>query len=172
MNTLRQQALQVVLKPDPDRKSAEARLLDEYGCIGAEADLQEPAGVPGRPARPELVAHTAVKPRSMSTVEGRAALTHALAHIELNAIDLALDICWRFAGMPHDFYRKWLVVAKKEALQFELLRDHMHALGHAYGDFPAHRVLWEMAERTKHDPLTSRRRAGLVRNRQGARIVG
>ena len=95
-----------------------------------------------------------------STVEGRAALTHALAHIELNAIDLALDICWRFAGMPHDFYRKWLVVAKKETLHFELLRDHLHALGHAYGDFPAHRALWEMAEKTKHDPLTSRRRSG------------
>ena len=71
MNTLRQQALQVVLQPDPDRKSAEARLFDEHGCIGTEADLQEPAGVPGRPARPELVAHTAVKPRSMSRAAPR-----------------------------------------------------------------------------------------------------
>ena len=60
--------------------------------------------------------------------------------------------------MPHDFYRKWLVVAKKEALHFELLRGHLHALGHAYCDFPAHRALWEMAKKTKHDPLTSRRR--------------
>ena len=153
MNTLRQQALQIVLQSNPDRKAAETRLLDEHGTIGAAANLDEPAGIPGRPARPELVAHTAVKPRSMSTVEGRAALIHALAHIELNAIDLALDICWRFAGMPDDFYRQWLAVAKEEALHFELLRDHLHALGHAYGDFPAHRALWEMAEKTRHDLL-------------------
>ena len=108
-------------------------------------------GHPGSSSTPEPVAHHAVKPRSMAKIEGRAALIHALAHIELNAIDPALDICRRFAGMPDAFYRQWLVVAKEEALHFELLRDHLHSLGHAYGDFPAHRALWEMAEKTKHD---------------------
>ena len=89
----------------------------------------------------------------MATAEGRAALIHALAHIELNAIDLALDLCWRFAGMPEAFYRQWIEVAKEEALHFELLRDHLRSLGFAYGDFPAHNALWEMAEKTKHDLL-------------------
>jgi uncharacterized ferritin-like protein (DUF455 family) len=89
----------------------------------------------------------------MKTVEGRAALVHALAHIELNAIDLALDICWRFAGMPDAFYRQWLGVAREEAYHFELLRDHLRSLGYEYGEFPAHNALWEMAEKTRHDLL-------------------
>ena len=89
----------------------------------------------------------------MRTAEGRAALIHALAHIELNAIDLALDIVWRFAGMPDLFYQQWLGVAKEEALHFQLLRDHLQSLGFEYGAFPAHNALWEMAEKTKHDLL-------------------
>ena len=121
--------------------------------VAASDHLAEPIGIPGRPARPELVPHTQVKQRSMATVEGRAALIHALAHIELNAIDLALDLVWRFADMPDEFYRQWMVVAQEEALHFQLLRDHLQTLGFGYGDFPAHNALWEMAEKTKHDLL-------------------
>ena len=153
MNTLRQQALQIVLQRDPNQKAAEARALDEHGEIGLGLVLPEPDGIPGRPARPELVGVTAVTPRSMATVEGRATLIHALAHIELNAIDLALDIVWRFADQPEAFYRQWLLVAKEEALHFELLRDHLATLGFAYGDFPAHNALWDMAEKTRGDLL-------------------
>ena len=97
--------------------------------------------------------HTKVKQRSVNTVEGRAALIHAIAHIELNAIDLALDIVWRFAGMPDEFYRQWVGVAKQEAYHFTLLRDHIRSMGFEYGDFPAHNALWEMAEKTKDDVL-------------------
>lgn len=89
----------------------------------------------------------------MRTVEGRAALIHALAHIELNAVDLACDIVWRFPGMPDDFYRQWVQVAKEEAYHFTLLRVHLRGLGFEYGDFPAHNALWEMAEKTKGDIL-------------------
>jgi uncharacterized ferritin-like protein (DUF455 family) len=70
-----------------------------------------------------------------------------------NTIDLALDMCWRFAGMPELFYRQWAQVAQEEALHFQLLRDHLRGLGYAYGDFPAHNALWEMAEKTRHDLL-------------------
>jgi uncharacterized ferritin-like protein (DUF455 family) len=150
---LRPEALRIVLLPDPDLKAAATRALDEHGSIDVSLVLATPEGIPGRPARPELVAHTALKPRSMRTIEGRAALIHALAHIELNAIDLALDIVWRFAGLPEAFYRQWIVVAKEEALHFELLRDHLRSLGFGYGDFPAHNALWDMAERTRHDLL-------------------
>ena len=153
MNTLRRQALQIVLHRAPDLKACAMRGLDLAGPLGAEEFLDEPPGVPGRPERPLLVDHTAVKSRSMATVEGRAALIHALAHIELNAIDLAADVCWRFAGMPDAFYRQWLRVAQEEALHFELLHDHLHTLGHGYGDFPAHNGLWEMADKTRHDLL-------------------
>ena len=97
--------------------------------------------------------HAQIRQRSVGTVEGRAALVHAIAHIELNAIDLALDAVWRFDGLPDAFYRDWAGVAREEALHFTLLRDHLRGLGFAYGDFPAHAALWEMAERTRGDVL-------------------
>ena len=139
---------------DPDEKAALARDLGRGGGpVGALDAIAEPVGLPGRPDRPILVDHTALRHRSMASVEGRAALIHALAHIELNAIDLALDLCWRFAGMPDDFYRQWAGVAQEEALHFQLLRDHLRSMGFAYGDFPAHNALWAMAEKTKGDLL-------------------
>ncbi|KAF1048096.1 ferritin-like domain-containing protein [Xylophilus sp.] len=153
MTTLREAALAILLEPDPGAKARLARALDLRLPTGAADALAEPAGIPGRPARPALVPHTQVRSRSPATPEGRAALLHALAHIELNAIDLAADAAWRFAGLPDGFYRDWARVAQEEALHFELLRDHLATFGHAYGDFPAHNALWEMAERTKHDVL-------------------
>ena len=152
-STLRERALQMLLVKDASLKAAGSRVLDPQGEVGAQALLAEPGGIPGRPVLPTLVAHTELRQRSIHTVAGRAALIHALAHIELNAIDLALDVCWRFAGMPDLFYRQWIGVAREEALHFELLRDHLLTMGFRYGDFPAHGALWEMAEKTRHDLL-------------------
>jgi uncharacterized ferritin-like protein (DUF455 family) len=109
--------------------------------------------IPGRPARPELVPPRLVGRRSMVTVEGRAMLVHALAHIEFNAVNLALDALWRFPGMPAQYYSDWLRVAKEEAYHFSMLSAHLQVLGHAYGDFPAHDSLWEMVEKTRGDIL-------------------
>lgn len=120
--------------------------LDSETSLTADAYV-----IPGRPARPELVAPRAVERRSMRTVEGRAALVHALAHIEFNAVNLALDAVWRFAGMPADYYSDWLQVAAEEAYHFSLLAQHLQVLGYAYGDFHAHNSLWDMAEKTQHD---------------------
>lgn len=89
----------------------------------------------------------------MSTPQGRVVLLHALAHIEFNAINLALDAVWRFANMPDAFYADWLKVAAEEAYHFSLLRERLADYGHAYGDFPAHNGLWEMCERTRDDVL-------------------
>ena len=89
----------------------------------------------------------------MRTVEGCAALVHALAHIEFNAINLALDAIWRFANMPADYYKDWLKVAAEEAYHFSLLNAHLQTLGFEYGSFNAHNSLWEMVERTKDDVL-------------------
>ena len=140
--------------PQPRRQGARhARASTRKAEPGADERIDEAPGIPGRPDRPALVAHTQLKQRSVGSLEGRAALLHALAHIELNAIDLALDICWRFDGLPDDFYRQWLGVAREEALHFELLRDHLATLGLRYGDFPAHDGLWQMAQRTRHDLL-------------------
>ena len=108
---------------------------------------------PGRPPRPELVSPMQVPRRQVTTSRGRAALIHALAHIEFNAINLALDAVYRFRALPLAFYGDWLRVASEEALHFQLLRDHLKSLGFDYGDFTAHNGLWEMAMKTAHDPL-------------------
>jgi len=109
--------------------------------------------IPGRPQKPNLVPPRQVQRRAMNTAEGRAALIHALAHIEFNAINLALDAVWRFADMPEDYYSDWLQVAKEEAYHFFLLRAHLQTLGFDYGDFDAHNSLWEMVEKTQSDVL-------------------
>ena len=100
-----------------------------------------------------MIAPHQVPRRRTDTPAGRAALIHALAHIEFNAINLALDAAHRFAGMPPAYYADWLSVADEEALHFELLSAHLATLGFAYGDFPAHNGLWDMALKTAHDPL-------------------
>ena len=127
--------------------------MDTRLAVGADDEIPARGVIPGRQAKPMLVPHTELSKRSVHTKEGRAALIHSLAHIELNAIDLALDICWRFKGMPDLFYVQWMSVACEEALHFELLRDHLATLDCQYGDLPAHNGLWQMAERTKHDLL-------------------
>jgi len=121
--------------------------------LDREAVLAPRQPIPGRPVRPELVPPLAVKHRSMRTAEGRAALIHALAHIEFNAINLALDAIWRFPVMPRDYYADWLRVAMEEAQHFSLLNAHLLQSGFRYGDFPAHNSLWDMAEKTQDDVL-------------------
>jgi uncharacterized ferritin-like protein (DUF455 family) len=113
----------------------------------------EPVVEPGRPPRPLLVSPREVARRQVSTPEGRAVLLHALAHIEFNAVNLALDAVYRFRDMPREFYDDWIRVAVEEAHHFALLRDHLRLLGYDYGHFAAHNGLWEMAVKTAHDPL-------------------
>lgn len=109
--------------------------------------------VPGRPATPALVAPRDVPRRGLGSREGRGALVHAVAHIEFNAINLALDAMLRFPGLPTAYYRDWLSVARDEARHFQMLSQRLAELAFRYGDFPAHNGLWEAAEKTAHDPL-------------------
>jgi uncharacterized ferritin-like protein (DUF455 family) len=153
MDTLRSLALALLITANPDEKARRTRAADIALPVGADDEIPARGVIPGRPAKPMLVPHTKLSKRSVHTKEGRAALVHSLAHIELNAIDLALEICWRFKGMPDLFYAQWMGVAREEALHFELLRDHLATLDCRYGDLPAHNALWDMAERTKHDIL-------------------
>lgn len=112
-----------------------------------------PPGAVGRPARPSLVSPRDLPRRGLGTAEGRAALLHAVAHIEFNAINLALDAVQRFAELPRAYYDDWVRVAAEEASHFALMRGRLRALGFDYGDFPAHDGLWEMAAATADDPL-------------------
>lgn len=110
--------------------------------------------VPGRPSLPELVHPKLVKQRKLTTPEGRRALLHAVAHIEFNAINLALDAVYRFREMPDAYYGDWLQVAAEEAYHFSLLRERLQAdFSCVYGDLPAHNGLWEQACKTDYDVL-------------------
>ncbi len=155
--TLSAAACAVLRAADPAEK---ARLTAGFGCdwrrgaIGGIGDVAPPDR-PARPPRPTLVAPRLVKRRRISAdPAGRIALLHALAHIELNAVDLAWDVIARFRAapaLPREFFEDWVGVAVEEANHFTLLNARLAALGAAYGDLPAHDGLWQAAEATAHD---------------------
>jgi uncharacterized ferritin-like protein (DUF455 family) len=152
---LRRCALDALRAVDPLDKVRLAQALHE-GSAGMEIASQAPAPtgeLPGRPARPLLVHPAKVPRRSPATAAGLAALLHAIAHIEFNAINLALDAVWRYDGMPREYYLDWARVAAEEAYHFTLLREHLESLNVQYGDFEAHDNLWAMCEKTRDDVL-------------------
>ena len=154
MLELRAASLAILASADIQTKVSQLlALFDRYQeqCVSLDVshnlDPQDHV-LPGRPAKPELVLPKLVPKRRMDTTEGRAGLLHSLAHIEFNAMNLALDAIWRFPNLPKAYYEDWLKVAKEEAYHFSLVNEHLHSLGFTYGDFPAHNSLWEMVERT------------------------
>ena len=151
---MRPQALELLAIDDPVDKAARTRALFERRAtltLDPAARLVATGPLPGRPARPTLRHAKDVPARTPFTLDGRAAMLHAVTHIEFNAINLALDAVWRYPDMPPAYYADWLRVAAEEALHFTLLREHLATLGRSYGDFDAHDGLWAMAERTAHD---------------------
>ena len=143
---------------EPEAKLALTR--ETFGALRAghlslrdDGAQPEPIGAPGRPPRPRLVMPRDVPQRGLGSDEGRAALAHAVAHIEFNAINLAWDAVYRFRGMPDDYYRDWASVAHDESRHFTMLSARLAQLGRAYGDFEAHNGLWEMALKTAHSCL-------------------
>jgi len=155
---LRAQALNCLAKTeffDKTQTVAELSSACASGSCGIDTSIlfNAPNNIPGLPSKPDLVSPKDVARRNMRTTEGCAIMIHALAHIEFNAINLALDAIWRFADMPKNYYADWLKVAAEEAYHFTLLNEHLIKLGYVYGDFPAHNSLWEMATRTTDDIL-------------------
>ncbi|WP_349814574.1 ferritin-like domain-containing protein [Polynucleobacter corsicus] len=154
MLELRETALAILANTDVHSKVSQLfNLFDEHQAGRVTLSLSanfdsESIELPGRPAKPELVAPKFVPKRKMDTVQGRAILWHSLAHIEFNAMNLALDAIWRFPNMPQAYYEDWLKVAKEESYHFSLINAHLQSFGYSYGDFPAHNSLWEMVERT------------------------
>ena len=147
----------ILLTADPLKKAANARKTRETWL--SNPNIGEPSGglpsQPARPSRPILVPPTEVPRRRLGSAQGRGALLHAVAHIELNAIDLAADMIARFSVHPDiaeddkaDFISDWSSVCDDEARHFLMLVDRLEALGLAYGDHPAHNGLWEAAQST------------------------
>lgn len=153
---IHQAALDCITTDNPDeklRKTQATAAAWEQGELTPSDTAPAPVPIPqpGRPPRPELVAPGCVPKRGVNTPRQRAALIHALAHIEFNAINLAWDAVYRFRGLPRAFYDDWVVVAADEARHFAMLRRRLRELDHDYGDFAAHNGLWEAAAATSHD---------------------
>lgn len=143
---------------DPQTKCAKTRAYAEAffaGALRADPHALPPESIrfPGRPERPRLVHPKHLPKRGLGSAAGRAAFLHAIAHIELNAVDLAWDAVYRFREFPPEFVADFVRTADDEARHFELLVARMADLGHGYGDFDAHNGLWEMAEKTAHSAL-------------------
>ena len=158
IRSVHQLASEALSLADPDRKCEAVQALRAGWLAGSCAyvsgrDDPHPIPVPGRPERPPLVDPQQVPQRRVHTPQGHAALLHAIAHIEFNAINLALDCVLRYRSFPPAFHDGWLRVAAEEAEHFLLVRDRLRVLGFDYGDFPAHDGLWTMACRTASDPL-------------------
>lgn len=151
MSCLRSHALALIVLRDADEKANALSRWPEDLALDTRARWAEPEGLPGRSNKPRLLPPRDVPQRAVGTAQGRAGLIHALAHIECNAMDLALDAIWRFPDLPEAYYRDWLKVAREEALHFSLLHQHLQSMGYRYGDFDAHEGLWDMARRTRDD---------------------
>ncbi|MGE7370948.1 ferritin-like domain-containing protein [Neorhizobium sp. NPDC001467] len=159
--SLRGGATEAILSADLDRKTLLAqetatRWFERRLSLRSPLDPPLPLR-PGRPEKPQLVPPRAVEKRSLHTLNGRIALLHSVAHIELNAVDLALDIVARFASepVPNSFFDGWMQVAFEEAKHFRMVRSRLNDLGADYGDMPAHDGLWQAAHSTRND-LTAR----------------
>ena len=118
-----------------------------------EVGRADPPMQPARPERPELLSPRDVPHRKPGTPEGRIALLHAVAHIELNAVDLHWDIIARFCHvkLPMGFYDDWVKAADEESKHFKLMCDCLEASGSFYGALPAHAGMWRAAEDTAED---------------------
>lgn len=114
---------------------------------------EQPPLRPSRPDAPELLDPRDVPKRKPGTPEGRIALLHAVAHIELNAIDLHWDVIARFADVefPFGFYDDWVSAADDESKHFKMLSDCLESKGSFYGALPAHAGMWRAAEDTTED---------------------
>ena len=131
-----------------ERTGRLAELLDGANLSNGGTRTISTIEIPGRPDRPVLVDPGEVPRRRLGSTAGRAALVHAIAHIEFNAINLALDAAYRFRGMPRKYYSDWISVAVDEARHFRMLQSRLRQMGQEYGDSPAHNGLWEMAVKT------------------------
>jgi uncharacterized ferritin-like protein (DUF455 family) len=158
--TLRAAAVSVLLTADAHAKADAARTLYarwEAGALRLSADGPDMPERPARPERPLLLPPAAMPKRGRAgAARTRTALLHALAHIELNAIDLAVDMAGRWGpAMPAAFATDWLRIAAEEAGHFTLLAGLLADMGARYGDLPAHDGLWEAATATR-DSLEAR----------------
>lgn len=156
MNSVYQRAYEALMQVEVEQKAqAVFNLLDDWREQRLSMKPTDVVSIeqPGHPDKPVLVSPKLLKARGLGSREGRASLLHSIAHIEFNAVNLALDAVYRFQQMPVEFIDDWLRVASEEAYHFQLLREQLAGYGYDYGDFPAHNGLWETTHETDFDVL-------------------
>ena len=153
MSELFQEIHRIILIGDASEKCQATHLLnsalDEFAIDHKNKVLEIPT--PGYPTKLKLVSPRELKRRGIQSQTGRNILMHAIAHIEFNAINLALDAAYRFRDQPIEYYRDWLKIADDEARHFGLIQAYLNKHDCDYGDYKAHNGLWEMAVDTQHD---------------------
>ncbi len=166
---------QALASIDPGEKRGLIQTLHQAarnGTLVIDADTPlATIALPGYPPELRLVPPHRVPKRNVSTPVGRTKLVHAIAHIEFNAMHLALDACYRFRAMPASYYEDWLMVAAEEAKHFGLLRASLERRGSGYGRFPAHNGLWEMAVATADDVMARMALVPLVLEARGLDVT-
>ena len=163
LNHLFEEAERCFLIADPDLKLEQTQQVVSAWNAG-RLDLERGEApkqytLPGRLERPEVVPPNEVSKRGFRSVTKRAALLHALAHIELTAVNLSWDTIHRFRDMPREYYDDWVTCAGEESQHFLALREQMRAMGFDYGDFTVHDELWGSAVKTGHELMD---RMGIV----------
>ena len=176
LSTLTSSIVAALETADPHKKANATRQIVAAWRANQINELGQtcPPNRPARPVKPPLLPPRGVPRRRITAGNtGRVALLHAIAHIELNAIDLALDMACRFVGqsLPKDFYSDWLGVADDESRHFLMLSDRLAQMGAAYGDLPAHDGLWQAADATKDDLLARLAIAPLVLEARGLDVT-
>ncbi|MEL6519816.1 MAG: ferritin-like domain-containing protein [Pseudomonadota bacterium] len=159
MRPLAELATEVLTTADGREKTALSRAHAAAWFAARDAGEMPVTGAatpplrPSRPSKPDLLDPRDVPKRRPGTHEGRIALLHAVAHIELNAVDLHWDIIARFGHvpMPPGFYDDWVRAADEESKHFNLVCDCLENLGSFYGALPAHAGMWRAAEDTVDD---------------------
>jgi uncharacterized ferritin-like protein (DUF455 family) len=159
--SLRDMAVDVLSTADGREKTAISRKHAATWFAARKSGAQLPIGIctppdrPARPAQPELLDPRDVPRRRPGTPQGRAAILHAIAHIELNAVDLHWDLVARFPeiDMPVGFFDDWVKAADEESKHFNLICDCLEQLNSHYGAMPAHAGMWRAAEDTARDIL-------------------
>ena len=159
MTSLAEMAVEVLTTADGREKTAlSRRYAAEWQSLRSKQEAlpvgtASPPDRPNRPEKPELRDPRDVPRRRPGTPEGRLAILHAVAHIELNAVDLHWDIIARFSEtpLPLGFFDDWVQAADEESKHFNLVSDRLEAHGSHYGALPAHAGMWRAAEDTKSD---------------------
>lgn len=172
MKNLYEEARRCLLISDPDEKAECSREIVSAWKAGeldwSEGEAPQRLDTPGRPEKPPLVHPNKVPKRGFRSETQRAALIHALTHIELTAVNLAWDSIYRYRGMPKEYYLDWIRTGGEEARHFVGLRSRLRAMGFDYGDFKAHDELWQNAVDTADDLM---HRMGVVHRVLEARAL-